>query len=434
MGITHRFGVSLHTSERGRGRGEACSASTTIGLERGPRVERRIIERLQSHWQGPPIAVRVAEREYLLGSGQPASEVIIHRPALLRMLWLAPELTFGEAYMRGEIEVKGSLADLVEAYNSMQPAELSPWYARYVACVRYLPKAMSLRRAMANARHHYNIGNDFYKLWLDPSLTYSCAYFLRDTDDLAAAQRQKLELLCRKVRLAPGQTLLDIGCGWGSLLIHAARYYGVQVTGVTPAGDQADYIEALARREGLSERIRVLRTGWRQIDGKFDRIISVGMFEHVGVKQYREFFNRWRQLLADGGLSLLHAIGRMKPGPPSPWIDKYIFPGGYLPTLTQIAHYAAEADLSVLDVENLKRHYARTLQHWLTNFQSVIDQVVVLRGEAFARMWSLYLHGSEAGFRVGDLQLWQTVLAKDHQHAWPLNRELNSANSHVQVT
>ncbi len=287
------------------------------------------------------------------------------------------------------------------------------------------PEAHFSTGAISNARHHYDLGNDFYRLWLDPSLTYSCAYFLRDTDDLATAQQQKLELLCQKARLAPGHTLLDIGCGWGSLLIHAARHYGVQATGVTPAKEQADYIEALAQREGLAKRIRVLRTGWRAIEGKFDRIISVGMFEHVGVKQYQQFFHHWRELLADGGLSILHCIGHTRPAPIDPWIDKYIFPGGCLPTLTQIAQLSAEAGLCVLDVENLKQHYAQTLDHWIENFNSAIEPIVASRGSEFARMWSLYLHGSQAGFRSGDLQLWQTVLAKDHDHPWPLNRQIN---------
>ena len=262
-------------------------------------------------------------------------------------------------------------------------------------------------------------------------LTYSCAYYLRDDDDLATAQWQKLKLLCRKVRLSPGQTLLDIGCGWGSLLIHAARNYGVHATGTTPADDQANYIEALTLKEGLQNRVRVIRADWRDINGQFDRIISVGMFEHVGRKQYNEFFGRWQRLLADGGLSVLQTIGRMKPGSFDPWIDKYIFPGGNLPTLQEILGPAAEHDLVVIDLENLKQHYAKTLEQWLTSYAAAADQISALKGERFTRMWSLYLHGSEAAFRFGDLQLWQLVFVKDHKHGWPLNREVNRIDASI---
>lgn len=199
---------------------------------------------------------------------------------------VAPALTFGEAYMRGDIEVRGPLQDFLRAFHLLKPDEMSPWYARFFSWLRRLPRKISSQRAIANAQHHYDIGSDFYKSWLDPSLTDSCAYYLRETDDLPTAQQQKLELHCRKARFAPGNTLLDIGCGWGSLLVHAAQYFDVRATGVTAEEDQADYIEALARRKGLTDRIRVQRSDWRDIDGTFDRIVSVGMFKQVGVRQY----------------------------------------------------------------------------------------------------------------------------------------------------
>jgi cyclopropane-fatty-acyl-phospholipid synthase len=391
--------------------------------------ERRLFERLHKHWHGPPVRVTVANHSYVLGDGEPVAEVDIRRRSLLLKLWQMPILAFGEAYMRGDIEVSGSLRDFMKAIYLTRPEDLCPWYFRFITWTACLPRRISPQCAVANAKYHYNIGNDFYRLWLDPSLTYSCAYFLDETDDLATAQRQKLELLCQKARLAPGQTLLDVGCGWGSLLIHAARRHGVVATGVTPAEDQADFIKALAKREGLEDRVRVQCTGWRAIEGKFDRIISVGMFEHVGLKQYEQFFGLWNELLADGGLSILHCIGRTKPGVSDPWTEKYIFPGGYLPTLAEIADYSARADLCILDVENLKQHYARTLDRWLINFSAVSRDVEAARGPEFSRMWSLYLHGAMAGFRWGDLQLWQTVLAKNRDHHWPLNRQINLDNT-----
>jgi cyclopropane-fatty-acyl-phospholipid synthase len=403
-------------------------AFSTVGRVRPRWIvpgERYFIAKLQKHWRGPAICIRLAHRTFVLGEGQPTAELVLKEPFLLLKLWLSPMNEFGEAYMRGDIEINGSLTSFLEAVYLSRPEDLSPWFCRFATWVRHLPKYISRQRAAANARHHYNIGTEFFRRWLDPSLTYSCAYYLNDSDDLATAQQQKLELLCQKARLEPGQTLLDIGCGWGSLLIHAARHHGVYATGITPADDQANYIEALVKREGLSNRIRVLRAGWRDIEGTFDRIISVGMFEHVGLKQYREFFKCWRNRLAAGGLSLLHCIGRTKPVVIDPWTDKYIFPGGYLATLAQIANFSASAGLCILDVENLREHYVRTLDQWRANFLAAEPDIEANRGSEFARMWSLYLHGSYAGFRWGDLQLWQTVLAKDNHHPWPLDRQVD---------
>ncbi|HEX5470454.1 MAG TPA: cyclopropane-fatty-acyl-phospholipid synthase family protein [Lacipirellulaceae bacterium] len=397
----------------------------------GSARERRIIAILQSAWRGPALSIRIENRSYAIGQGPVAAEMVVQRSATFLKLWRNPVLLFGEAYTRGELHIAGSLASFLEAVYLSKPEELSSSLRRSISWLRCLPTRVSPQRAAGNARHHYNIGNDFFRLWLDPSLTYSCAYFLRDSDSLATAQRQKLELLCQKARLAPGQTLLDVGCGWGSLLVHAARFHGVRATGITPVEAQADYIEALARREGVADRVHVRRIGWRAIEGKFDRIISVGMFEHVGLKQYRHFFRRWRELLADGGLSVLHCIGRMKPTHVDPWIIKYIFPGGYLPTLAQLAAFSSEANLSVLDVENLRQHYARTLDCWMANFKTVFNRVAETRGPEFARMWWLYLNGAYAGFRWGDLQLWQVVFAKDENHRWPLNRQVDIPDHHA---
>jgi cyclopropane-fatty-acyl-phospholipid synthase len=391
------------------------------------RLEYKIVNRLRNDWQGPAIAVIIENRRHLVGEGEPDCEVVIHRPGLIRQIWLSPELAFGEAYMRGHIEVRGSLKSLMHAFHATRPENLSPWTRRFARWLRGMPKTVSSRRATANARHHYDIGTEFYALWLDPSLTYSCAYFQRGDETFATAQEQKLELLCRKVHLSQGHSLLDIGCGWGSLIFHAARKYAARCTGLTAAIDQTDYIDTIAKRTEVTHRVQALRADWREINGKYDRIISVGMFEYVGAKQYPRFFYRWSELLADGGLSILHTIGRMKRAAFDPWIDKYIFPGGYLPTLTEISCQAARAGMCILDVENLKQHYALTLEHWLTNFHAALDQIVASHGQRFTRMWSLYLHGAEAAFRWGDLQLWQIVLAKDRHHTWPLNREINAS-------
>jgi len=335
--------------------------------------------------------------------------------------------------MSGDIEVHGCLMDVVEGFYRTWPGAASGWHNRINEWCHGFSWGNSRDRAASNARHHYNIGNDFYKLWLDPSLTYSCAYFLDEDDDLATAQQQKLEVVCQKARLNPSQKLLDIGCGWGSLLFHAARHHRAHVVGVTPVKAQADYIEAEARRQRLSDRVRVICGDWRDVTGRFDRITSIGMFEHVGLKQYPEFFRSWHKLLVDGGLSVLHTIGRMKPQPVDPWIRRYIFPGGYLPALTQINSQVAGEDLWIGDVENLRRHYAKTLRCWSERFQAVRDRVVSMYDESFARMWWLYLQGAEAAFRWGDLQLWQVVLMKGKDAPLPLDRRIDLHKSETDM-
>jgi cyclopropane-fatty-acyl-phospholipid synthase len=385
----------------------------------------RAITSIRQRWGGPPLQVTMNGRAYQIGDGEPRTVVTLNRPAILLRLLANPSLVFGEAYMSGELEVDGSLMDLLEGAHRSFPNTSSGLLGR--ALESATPRAWDRRRAIADAQHHYDLGNDFYQLWLDETLTYSCACFLRESDALATAQRQKLEMLCRKARLEPGQHLLDIGCGWGSLLWHAVRHHGVQATGVTPSNEQAYYIEQQAKQDGLGDRIQVIRGDWRDVTGTFDRIISVGMFEHVGRPNYRPFLQCWHELLAHGGLSVLHTIGQMTPRPPDPWIRRYIFPGGYLPALEQIVSAAAEAGLWIADIENLRRHYARTLACWSANFQTVRDEVVAMHGERFARMWWLYLQSAEAAFRWGNLHLWQVVIGKDDQAPWPLDREIRLA-------
>jgi cyclopropane-fatty-acyl-phospholipid synthase len=392
------------------------------------------INHLRKIWRGPAVQVTVDGQTHQLGQGDPRTQLLIHDRAILARLWRQPSLVFGEAYMRGDIELRGPLIDLLAGFYLTGAALSSGAAARAINWLNVVPKSISRHKAIANARHHYDLGNDFFKLWLDPSLTYSCAYFLHEDDDLTTAQQQKVELLCRKARLKPGQKLLDIGCGWGSLLFHAAKHYGVDATGITPAREQADHIAAEARRRGMSNRVHVILGDWRDLRASFDRIISVGMFEHVGLRQYALFFRRWRGLLTDGGLSILHTIGRLKPQHDDAWINKYIFPSGYLPTLAQLASHSAQADLGIVDVENLRPHYAKTLQHWSANFTAVREQIVARHGEPFARMWWLYLQGSQAGFRWGGLQLWQVVMSKDAAAPWPLNREVNLAKAALSVS
>lgn len=364
--------------------------------------------------------VIVGNNKWQLGEGQPQAAITFKKPRLFWQLALQPSLTFGDGYMSGDIEVTGDLLAVLRGFYQSKILTL-PLVSRLGRAISRLPT--SVTRGIHNAQRHYDIGNEFYRLWLDPSRTYSCAYFPHGNETLAEAQRKKLDLIGTKLRLAPGLTMLDIGCGWGSLLFHVVEEYGITATGITPAQEQVAYIQQEAKRRGLSGKIHLIAGDWRSLpDQKFDRIVSIGMFEHVGRLHYRAFLHRWQQLLSADGVSLLHTISRRVPGAPDPWIRKHIFPGGYLPTLEEIVRPAAAAGLRIYRVENLRPHYARTLAQWADNFTRVRAQVTAMFNEQFARKWWLYLQGSEAGFRWGALELWQVELYGPRA-VLPLNRD-----------
>jgi len=386
-----------------------------------------MLKLLDQHWRGPALEVDLPDHEtFHLGIGEGRTRVIVHDPRVLSQMRFNPSMAFGEAYMDRRLEVDGKLMDLLQGFNRTAARLPKTLAGRVLDGLRRLPAVVNPAKAKANAQHHYDIGNDFYRLWLDPSLTYSCAYFLNPHDDLATVQQQKVDVVCRKARIQPGQRVLDIGCGWGSVLFHAAETFDAEAVGVTPAKEQANWIEGEAERRGLRDRVKVIRRDWRELQdhGPFDRIVSVGMFEHVGAAQYPAFFRGWRDLLAEDGLSVLHTIGRMTPVPggADPWIAKYIFPGGWLPTLSELGEHAGQTGMRVADVENLWQHYAETLRCWRENFDLVRDEVEAMFDDRFARMWWLYLTGSEAGFRWGGLQLWQVVMGRQGATPWPLNR------------
>lgn len=395
-----------------------------------------------SHWTGPSLCLRYWDgREIVVGS--PPAQMTLHlrAPSVFWQILRNPSLGFGDAYIDGRLAFEGDLQKFLQAVTRLA-TELEGFRRLFSTLIQPFSPRASLRQAEMNARFHYDRGNAFFKLWLDPSLTYSCAYFLDEQDDLGTAQAQKRELICRKLDLAPGMTLLDVGCGWGSLLFHAIERYGVRGVGINPSREQARYIEEEARRRGLADRLTLHIADWRAIVGTYDRVVSVGMYEHVGRTHGRAFHEKWSGWLKPGGVSLLHTIGAMESVAPDPWITKHIFPGGYLPALAELASHAAAAGLIVADVENLWRHYALTLAAWSRNFDRNKEQILRffedaggIRGvkaprEALAewgaqmyRTWWLYLNGSEAAFRAGRILLWQLVLTKGKREAQPLTRQ-----------
>jgi cyclopropane-fatty-acyl-phospholipid synthase len=290
-------------------------------------------------------------------------------------------------------------------------------------CLRRFQQANRIGRAQKNVAHHYDLGNDFYRLFLDEGMNYSCAYFRNDNETLEQAQQNKLRLIAAKLNLMPGMRILDIGSGWGDLALYLAVLEKVDVTGVTLSKEQQALSSEKARRLGLSERVRFYLLDYREVAERFDRIVSVGMFEHVGVHRYAEFFAKINALLSDDGLMLLHSIGHMSPpGTASPWLRKYIFPGAYSPALSEVFTEVERASLWVTDVEFLRLHYAKTLNHWCRRFEASRTRVAEMYDERFCRMWEFYLISAELMFRTGSQLVFQMQLARKRDAA-PIVRD-----------
>jgi cyclopropane-fatty-acyl-phospholipid synthase len=349
------------------------------------------------------------------GSGSPVAVRFTSRAAEWAIL-LDPELKLGEAYMDGSFVVEqGSIADVL-ALCLGQNSEL-PYWARPQWALRYLVRRLNQfnprRRARRNVAHHYDLDGRLYSLFLDADRQYSCAYFENPEQSLDDAQLAKRRHLAAKMLMGPGKRVLDIGCGWGGLGLYLAQYTGADVTGVTLSQEQHAIANERAAENGLAERARFELQDYRDIKGPFDRIVSVGMFEHVGVGHYEEFFKKCAELLADDGVMLLHSIGRSEgPNVTNPWIAKYIFPGGYIPSLSEVLPHIENAGLLTTDIEILRLHYAETLKNWRERFLAHREEVERIYDRRFVRMWEFYLAASEMAFREQNMMNFQIQLTK----------------------
>ncbi|HEX2257653.1 MAG TPA: cyclopropane-fatty-acyl-phospholipid synthase family protein [Afifellaceae bacterium] len=360
----------------------------------------------------------------------PAATLRLHDRALHRRLALNPELVAGEAYMDGTLtfEEGTSLDDLMALFGANRRGLEGHASQRVLRGlwrkVRRLQQHNPVSQAVRHARHHYDLKDELYALFLDEGMSYSCAYW-RDpeTETLEEAQENKLCHIAAKLRLEPGMEVLDIGSGWGALAIHLARQFDVRVTGLNPASNQLAASRRRAEAAGVAERIRFVEKDYRELDGRFDRIVSVGMMEHVGAAYFDRYFGKIRDLLAPDGFALIHAIGRMSPpGTTAPFIRKYIFPGGYSPSLSEVLASTERAGLWVCDVEVLRLHYAWTLAEWLRRFRANRDEVLKLYDERFFRMWEFYLLAAEDSFRTGSSMVFQLLVSRDRR-AVPLLRD-----------
>ena len=366
-------------------------------------------------------------KSYGDGSGTPVA-ITVSDPKLSRRLVFMPSLALGEAYMDGGLKIdEGTIYDFLNlltaniATTGNHPlhdlfAEIGVMFRRFL---QYNP----VGKAKQNVAHHYDLSGELYELFLDVDRQYSCAYFAHPSDNIDVAQENKKRHIAAKLCLKEGVSVLDIGSGWGGLGLYIAETANANVTGVTLSEEQHKVSNERAKEIGLANRARFLLEDYREHHGQFDRIVSVGMFEHVGVLHYKEFFKKIERLLKDDGVALLHTIGRLnRPNATDPWIRKYIFPGGYIPALSEIVPHVEKGGLVMTDLEFLGRHYAETLRKWQERFQANRDRVKKIYDERFCRMWEFYLAGSEIAFRNNGLTIFQIQLAKKPE-AVPMTRD-----------
>ncbi len=366
---------------------------------------------------------------HTFGDGAPVVTMRLSDKTLHRRLFLNPEMAMGEGYMDGTITFEdSSLEDflLLFAQNrtSFGSYPLQGLMRRVRRTIRTVLEHNPVAKARDNVAHHYDLSGELYDLFLDDDRQYSCAYFADPGDTLETAQARKKQLIAAKLMLAPGQRILDIGSGWGGLALHLARQApDITVTGVTLSEEQHKVSVERAAAMGLADRVTFLLKDYRHVEGDFDRIVSVGMFEHVGVASYPEFFGQVKQRLTDDGIALLHAIGHISPpGATSPWLRKYIFPGGYAPALSEVLPVVEQHYLWVTDMEIWRLHYARTLRAWYERFSANRSRVAALYDERFCRMWEFYLLSTEMAFRYGSSMVFQIQLAKQRD-AVPITRD-----------
>ena len=343
-------------------------------------------------------------------------------------LFLYPDLFFGEAYTDGSIVIEnGTLTEFLDiALRNVGRNETNIFSAtlnKFRGTHRFLTNFNFISKSKSNVAHHYDISDDLYELFLDTKRQYSCAYFKNENDTLETAQNNKIDHIIKKLNLKPNQKILDIGSGWGSLAIEIAKKSQCEVVGITLSENQLEYSKKKAKEMNLENQVQFKLIDYRQINEKFDRVVSVGMFEHVGRKFYNKYFKQVSNLLKDDGIALIHTIGSVNPPrDPHPWITKYIFPGGYTPSLSEVTTPIENAGLIVADIEVLKLHYSHTLRHWKENCINNKEKIIEMFDDKFFRMWEFYLTGCEMAFKWGDQVVYQFQLTKNY-HATPVTRD-----------
>ncbi len=393
-------------------------------LAPGSSIDTWLLTRLRSFLGDPPLEFAVRDRALVGPSDVPAlARVTFANRRTLMTILSDPPLRFGDAYSEGTVAIDGDLVSLLESiYRSGVAAGKTDSFLRRARGALRRPRRNTLSGSRDNIHHHYDIGNEFYSLWLGSTMAYTCAYYPSPAAGLDEAQVAKMDHVSRKLRLRSGETVVEAGCGWGTLAMHMARNYGVRVRAFNISREQVAFARERAAREGLAGQVEYVLDDYRNISGHYDAFVSVGMLEHVGVANYAALGDVARRALNGRGRGLIHTIGRNHPAPLQPWIEKRIFPGAYPPSLSQMMGIFEPWNLSVLDVENLRLHYAQTLRDWLALYESASEKVRRMFDERFVRMWRLYLAGSVAAFTTGTLQLFQVVFAPGESNDVPLTR------------
>ena len=396
----------------------------TPSENRSRNYERYLLRRVLDAMGSPGFAVALWDGFKISPQGTaPVATVNIHSRSALNQLLRQGDMGFGDAFSNGGISVEGDLvAMLVAAFTVPEPTGIA---AVVKSLQQRKPRANTKDGSRENIHHHYDIGNDFYRLWLDKEMQYTCAYFPEDELTIEAAQQAKMDHVCRKLQLRPGDRVAEAGCGWGGLARHMALNYGAKVSSWNVSAEQVQYATDRAKAEGYDDRVTYVLDDYRNITGEYDAFVSVGMLEHVGLDNYTELGSVVDRCLTQNGRALVHTIGRNRPRLMNAWIEKRIFPGAYPPTLKEMMEIFEPNRFSVLDVENLRLHYAKTLAHWLARYDASDEQVQKEFGEDFARAWRLYLAGSQAAFLAGGLQLFQVVFTRER------NNELAATRRHL---
>ena len=368
-----------------------------------------------------PFLVRFEGKEYKIGEGEPTFTVDFKKPIPVKDLLTSTSIALGEAYMDGNLTIEGNLYQALDHFLG----QMDRFSTDTNALKKLIFSAQTKKNQQKEVSRHYDLGNDFYKLWLDPTMSYSCGYFKSENDSLYRAQVNKVDYILQKLHLEPGMSLVDIGCGWGFLLIEAAKQYKVHGTGITLSTEQYREFKQRIADEGLEDLLNVELMDYRDLPKSgltFDRAVSVGMVEHVGRGNYQLFNDCVSQVLKPGGLFLLHFISALKEHPGDAWVKKYIFPGGVVPSLREMISCMAEDNFHVLDVENLRLHYNKTLLCWQKNFTEHLDEVRTMFDDHFIRMWDLYLSACAATFHNGVIDLHQILVTKGVNNDLPMTR------------
>ena len=387
-------------------------------------INKNIVKSIAEHLSDRPFDLEYWDGEIIkYGEGEPEFKLIIKNFPSKKELLADPSVALGEAYMKGYIDIEG---DLQKFFESIIRNKDSFMNKNTVFRLASKIKAPSLIKSKKDIAHHYDIGNDFYSLWLDKTMSYSCGYFKNPTDTLYDAQMNKIHHILKKLNLKEGQHLLDIGCGWGYLIIEAAKLYKVKALGITLSEEQFKKAKERIKQEGLEDLVDVQLMDYRNLEKsnlEFDRIVSVGMAEHVGHANLPLFFKNVDSVLKESGLFLLHNITNLVETEGNKWITTYIFPGGYLPTLREELNIAADINFRTLDVESLRLHYMKTLEEWCKNFMNHLDEERDMFDDEFLRMWHLYLATCAAAFHYWDIDIHQILFSKGINNTLPMTRK-----------